>query len=160
MEEYPLDEERAKKAYEALVKYLAASMRSEHECSEKLYSKGFHRNEVEYAIERAKSHRYIDDEEYVAAYLGSMKDRYGMKKLAYKLTVEKGISRELVDRLVIFDEDEEADKCRRFAEAYISKKKLAGRSDAGKLSQYLYQKGFEWKIINRVVADCFDVFDD
>ena len=34
VKEYPLDEERAKKAYDALVKYLALSARSEKECKE------------------------------------------------------------------------------------------------------------------------------
>ena len=42
VKEYPLDEERAKKAYDALVKYLALSARSEKECKEKLYGKGYH----------------------------------------------------------------------------------------------------------------------
>ena len=51
MAEFELDEERAKKAYETLVKYLAISSRSEHECREKLYDKGFHRDEVEFAID-------------------------------------------------------------------------------------------------------------
>lgn len=52
---YPLDEERAQKAYDALVKYLALSARSEQECKNKLYDKGYHKNEVEYALERAKN---------------------------------------------------------------------------------------------------------
>ena len=61
MAEFELDEERALKAYESLVKYIAISPRSEHECKEKLYEKGYHKNEVEYAIDRAKKYRYIND---------------------------------------------------------------------------------------------------
>lgn len=54
VKEYPLDEERAQKAYDALVKYLALSARSEKECKEKLYGKGYHKDEVEFAIAKAK----------------------------------------------------------------------------------------------------------
>ena len=55
MSDYPLDEERAKKAYETLVKYLAGSARSEQECKDKLYDKGFHKDEVDFAIDKAKA---------------------------------------------------------------------------------------------------------
>ena len=104
------DEERAAKAYDALLTYLTASPRSEKECKEKLYQKGYRKGEVEAALERAKKYRYIDDEEYVKAFLSYYKDKYGKKKLSYKLTAEKGIDKDIVDRLLdeaISDVEEE-----------------------------------------------------
>ena len=66
MEQKDKKEKSVKKdAFETAVKYLAVSPRSEKEVREKLYSKGFHKQEVEEAIARAKSYRYIDDEAYV-----------------------------------------------------------------------------------------------
>ena len=83
VKEYPLDEERAQKAYDALVKYLALSARSEKECKEKLYGKGYHKDEVEFAIAKAKKYNYINDEEYVRTYLMFNSNRYGAKKIVH-----------------------------------------------------------------------------
>ena len=93
--EYPLDEERAKKAYETLVKYLAGSARSEQECKDKLYDKGFHKDEVDFAIDKAKGYKYVDDAEYVRTYLLFNKSRYGVRKIIYKLTTEKALTNNL-----------------------------------------------------------------
>lgn len=158
--EYELDEERVKKAYDSLVKYLAISPRSEKECKTKLYGKGYHKNEVEAAISKAKKYRYIDDANYVKSYLTFNAKKYGMKKVAYKLINEKGIDRQLVDELVFIDDEEERKKCKDFALSYIRQKHIEDRSGAQKVSAYLYQKGFDFKYINAVIADIFDVYED
>lgn len=160
--EFELDEERANKAYDALVKYLAVSPRSEQECKDKLYQKGYHRDEVDFAVSKAKGYRYINDEEYVRTFLTFNADRYGRKKLQYKLTQEKGIARETVDGLlydIVTDEAERA-KCAEFAKAYAQKKHIADRSEAQKVAAYLYQKGFDYRDINSAMATLFDVYDD
>lgn len=160
--EYELDEERAKKAYEALLKYLGPSPRSEKECKEKLYEKGFHKNEVEYAIERAKSYRYIDDEEYVRTFLSYYGERLGKKKLVYKLTQEKGIDKQLAENLTddIISDEKELEKCRNEAEKYARQKKIADKSGASKVYAHLMQKGYDGAVVSKVMATLFDVFED
>lgn len=154
-------EERYDKAYNALVKYLAISSRSEKECRDKLYEKGFHKNEVEYAIDRAKGYRYINDEEYVRLYLSFNKSRYGSKKLAYKLTIEKGVDKTLVDNMIEDEigEEFEKDSAKSIAEKYAKQKKITDKSGAQKVGAYLYQKGYSWGVINSVLDNLFNTFD-
>lgn len=158
---YPLDEERARKAYEMLVKYLALSARSEKECKNKLYDKGYHKNEVEYAIERAKKYKYIDDEEYVRTYLMFNKNRYGAKKIAYKLVNEKGVDKRIVDIILSdnLDEDFQIESAMKTAQKYAKQKKITDKSGAQKIGAHLYQKGFDTSIINKVMSKLFDVFE-
>lgn len=157
--EFSLDEKRAAQAYEKLVNYLAVCQRSEKECRDKLYEKGFHKDEVEFAIEKAKGYKYIDDEEYVRNYIFFNKQRYGAKKIAFKLQTEKGVDKALVNNIIAdnIDEDFELEKCLAFARKYIAQKHIDDRSQAKKLSAFLYQKGFEWGVINRTVEKLFDV---
>lgn len=157
--EYTLDEKRANEAYEALVKYLAVCQRSEKECVEKLYGKGFHKGEVEFAVSKAKNYRYIDDVEYVRNYLMFNKEKYGSKRIIYKLVTEKGVDKSLVENAVADEISEEYEKeiCLRFANKYAKQKHVEDRTGLKKLSAFLYQKGFEWNIINSVLDGMFDV---
>lgn len=160
--DFELDEKRAAEAYETLVKFLAVCQRSEKECVEKLYGKGFHKNEVEFAVNKAKGYRYVDDAEYVRNFLMFNKTKYGAKKLLYKLTAEKGIDKTLAENAVAdtISDEFEISLCKEFAEKYIKQKHIADKSGIRKLTAFLYQKGFEWNIINSVVSDIFDVIDD
>ena len=139
VKEYPLDEERAQKAYDALVKYLALSARSEKECKEKLYGKGY-------------------DEEYVRTYLMFNSNRYGAKKIAYKLVNEKGVDKKLVDNILLDakDDEKEYDLALKMAQKYAKSRKIVDKTGAQKISAHLYTKGFDFAIINKVIAKLFD----
>lgn len=158
VKEYPLDEERAQKAYDALVKYLALSARSEKECKEKLYCKGYHKDEVEFAIGKAKKYNYINDEEYVRTYLMFNSNRYGAKKIAYKLVNEKGVDKKLVDNILLDakDDEKEYDLALKMAQKYAKSRKIVDKTGAQKISAHLYSKGFDFAIINKVIAKLFD----
>lgn len=162
MSDFPLDEERANKAYETLVKYLAGSARSEQECKNKLYDKGFHKGEVDFAIDKAKSYRYVDDEEYVRTFLLFNKSRYGVRKIVYKLTTEKGVDKQKVEDIVYdeIDDDFEVELAEKFAKKFVKSKKIADKSDAKKVGAHLFQKGFDWRIIDKVMSKLFDVYED
>ncbi len=155
-------QERYLEAYDALCKYLAVTMRSEKECVEKLYTKGYHKNEVEYAISKAKEHKYISDEEYVRSFIYFNKSRCGAKKIAYKLTTEKGVDKRLVDNMIedLLGDDFEIDCAKSIAEKYVKQKKISDKSGYQKVSAYLYQKGFEWRVINKVMSTLFDVYEE
>ena len=160
--EFPLDEKRANDAYEALVKYLAICQRSEKECRDKLYDKGFHKNEVEFAIDKAKGYHYVNDEEYIRNFLMFNKHKYGTKKLSYKLVTEKGVDKELVENIIADNIDDEFEKeiCLKFSERCVKQKHIEDKSGLRKLTAFLYQKGFDWHVINSVVSDLFDVTDE
>lgn len=158
MGEFELNEERAKNAYDALVKYLAIAPRSEKECKEKLYEKGYHRDEVDYAIERAKSHRYINDEEYVRTFILFSKNKYGAKKIEYKLVTEKGIDKRMVANLIedLLSDEYELQVASDMASKYIKQKHISDRTGYQRVSAFLYQRGFSFKIINKALAPIFD----
>ncbi len=147
-------EERERKAFDTAVKYLAISPRSEKEVVEKLYSKGYHRNEVEYAIERCKHYRYIDDESYVRSYVDYYSAKTGKKMIVYKLTTEKGIDNSLATNMVedLISDEVEKEKCLKMATAYVTKKHISERKDFSKIGAYLFTKGFEWNIINKALS--------
>ena len=151
----------AEQAYEAAVKYLAASARSEKEVRERLYKKGFHKQEVEAAIEKAKGYRYIDDEAYVENFVRYYSARYGRKKIAYKLSSEKGIDIKIADCAVLdyISDEEEADKAANMARTFIKNKKLDRGDGARKVWAFLYQRGFENDVIRRTVDNLFDDCD-
>lgn len=162
MSDYPLDEERAKKAYETLVKYLAGSARSEQECKDKLYDKGFHKDEVDFAINKAKGYKYVDDAEYVRTFLLFNKSRYGVRKIVFKLTNEKGVDKNIVEDIVSqeIDDEFELELADKMAKKFAKSKKIEDKSGAQKVEAHLFQKGFEWRTINKVLANLFDVYED
>lgn len=161
MSEFELDEKRIREAFETAVKYIAVSPRSEKEVKEKLYAKGFHKNEVEAAIDKSKGYNYINDENYVKIFLDFYKDKYGRKKLEYKLAFEKGINKELVANIIedTLTDEFEIEKAAEFAAKFIKRKngEAADRKTLDKAGAHLYQKGFEWDIINRALNRLDDV---
>ena len=157
MDEKKVSKEKNKVgAFDAAVKYLATSPRSEKEVRDRLYKKGYRKSEVEEAIARAKG--YADFVEYYGS-------RMGRKQLEYKLVAEKGIPRELA-RFGIADalsDEEERAKALETARKYIAAKRITERKDLAKVGAFLYRKGFERDMIDSVlntVADGPGDFDD
>ena len=147
-------EERMQKCFDQAVKYLAISPRSEKEVKEKLYEKGYHRNEVEEAIDRCKGYRYIDDEAYTRSFVDYYSHRMGRKMMAYKLTNDKGVDQTLVSNMIadIVSDDAETEKCVDMASKYVKKKRIWDKKDLQKVGAYLFTKGFEWNIINGALS--------
>lgn len=145
-------EDQSRKAFETAINFLSICSRSEKEIVDKLYKKGFHRNEVENALEKLKGYKYIDDELYVKTYLSYYGNKYGRKKIAYKLVYDKGVDKQIVEFAIedILTDDIEKEKAIDFANKYIARKKLL-QSGKPKLANWLYGKGFEWKTIYSVL---------
>lgn len=147
-------EERMQKCFDQAVKYLAISPRSEKEVKEKLYEKGYHKGEVEEAIDRCKGYRYIDDEAYTRSFVDYYSHRMGRKMMAYKLTNDKGVDQTLVSNMIadLVSDDAETEKCVDMASKYVKKKRIWDKKDLQKVGAYLFTKGFEWNIINRALS--------
>ena len=147
-------EERMQKCFDHAVKYLAISPRSEKEVKEKLYEKGYHRNEVDEAIDRCKGYRYIDDEAYTRSFVDYYSHRMGRKMMAYKLTNDKGVDQTLVSNMIadLVSDDAETEKCVDMASKYVKKKRIWDKKDLQKVGAYLFAKGFEWNIINGALS--------
>ncbi len=148
----------SKTAFESAVDYIAKSPRSEKEVKDKLYKKGFKKTEIELAINKLKDYNYIGDEQYATTFVSYYAKKWGRKQLIYKLVRQKGIDSTLAKTVVddcVSDEDE-IEKCTKIAKSYIAKKKTY---DKRAVSFYLYQRGFEFDIINKVL-ESVDTLDD
>ena len=149
-------EQLKQKCFDQAVKYLAISPRSEKEVKEKLYEKGYHREQVDYAIERCKGYKYINDEIYTRSFIDYYSHKMGRKMLLYKLTTDKGIDNALATNMIadLVSDETEVEKCLDMANKYIKKKRIAERKDMQKVGAYLYTKGFEWNTINIALSKC------
>ncbi len=156
------DRKNRPEAFEAAVKYLAASPRSEREVRDKLRSKGYRVAETEEAIDRAKEYRYVDDEAYVRDFFEYYGGKYGRKRLIYKLTAEKGVSQELALRAAdeYLSDEKELEKAVSFASRYVASKRIVNKKDFAKVSAFLYQKGFENSVISKAVSSLYDGASD
>lgn len=149
-------EQLKQKCFDQAVKYLAISPRSEKEVKEKLYEKGYHREQVDYAIERCKGYKYINDENYTRSFIDYYSHKMGRKMLLYKLTTDKGIDNALATNMIadLVSDETEVEKCLDMANKYIKKKRITERKDMQKVGAYLYTKGFEWNTINIAISKC------
>ena len=149
-------EQLKQKCFDQAVKYLAISPRSEQEVKDKLYEKGYHREQVDYAIERCKGYKYINDESYTRSFIDYYSHKMGRKMLLYKLTNEKGVDNTLATNMIadLVSDEIEAEKCVGMAEKYIKKKRISEKKDLQKVGAYLYTKGFEWNVINIALSNC------
>ena len=149
-------EQQKQKCFDQAVKYLAISPRSEQEVKDKLYEKGYHREQVDYAIERCKGYKYINDEAYTRSFVDYYSHKMGRKMLLYKLTNEKGVDGTLASNMIadMVSDDLETEKCKDMAGKYVKKKRISEKKDLQKVGAYLYTKGFEWNIINLALSDC------
>ena len=92
-------------------------------------------------------YRYIDDAEYVRAYVSAYGGKKGARRIKYELS-QKGIGRELIDAvddMLGGQEETAAGLARKFM-----KNRARGRDGAKKLFAHLAAKGFEYS----VCADC------
>lgn len=149
-------EQLKQKCFDQAVKYLAISPRSEKEVKDKLYEKGYHRDQVDYAIERCKGYKYINDESYTRSFVDYYSHKMGRKMLHYKLTTDKGIDNTLATNMIadLVSDEMEIEKCVDMANKYVKKKRIAERKDMQKVGAYLYTKGFEWNTINIALSSC------
>lgn len=129
------------------VDYATRSVRSEREISDYLMRKGFANELIRGTVQKLKFYGYVDDRNYVRAYIADHRMRYGAKKMAYELS-SKGVRRELYEPILAEIDGTEA--C-----IAIAKKYLAGKSadikTKSKLSHYLAGKGFDYDAIRAAI---------
>ena len=85
-------------------------------------------------------------------------NRYGAKKIAYKLVNEKGVDKKLVDNVLldVKDDEKEYELGLKMAQKYAKSRTIVDKTGAQKISAHLYGKGFDFSIINKVIANMFD----
>ena len=123
-------------AFDKAAGYLASRPHTEEELKKYLAGKGFTAAVVDRALEKMAGYGYIDDAEFVRAYIESHRAKYGVKRMALELA-RKGVDRALVDEaLDALDQSEDAtNTARKYLRTHEHNKY--------KLRAYLFGKGFD-----------------
>jgi regulatory protein len=135
--------------------FCAYQERSHSEVTQKLYSFGLSKKEVAEIITELIEENFLNEERFACAYAsGKFKvNEWGKQKISFALT-QKGVSSYNVKRaLKQIDEADYLQTITKLASqkfASLTKDHLLEKKH--KTAQYLLQKGYEWPLINQVMA--------
>ena len=150
--EFLRTETERESACEKGVKYVSKTQKTEKEMRDHLYSKGFEKDAVEYAIKKLKQYDYINDELYAKNFVRYKSKTDGKKKIEYELKT-KGISPKIInDTLADFDFDDGV--VRSLAEKYL-KGKTRDIKTKQKAYRYLASRGFSSSEILSAISPFF-----
>lgn len=141
---------------------LSYRQRSEKELRISMKRKEYTDDNIETAIEYCKEHGYIDDLKFAQSFVNDKinLNKYGPERIKYDLML-KGISRDIVDEVLVLDRDEQLDIAREVANKKKSSYKNDNKRDVyRKLSSFLQRKGFTYDIISKVVRETLEEFDE
>ncbi|WP_313757367.1 RecX family transcriptional regulator [Tissierella sp.] len=147
-------EERSKVLNHAL-NLLSYRQRSENEIYNALKRKGFESSHIEYAMNYCRENRYLDDKDFAQSFIKDKTNlnKLGPKRIRYELIL-KGISKDIIDELLIVDYEEQYEIAMEIA---LKKLKSYKNDDYNsiyrKLSGFLQRKGYSYDIISKVVKD-------
>lgn len=92
-------------AFNKVLKYISKAMKTEYDLRGYLKQKSFNDEVIENTINKLKLYNYVNDEIYVKNYVQTYKDKFGENKIKQNLKNKK-IDEELIEKYLIFDEDE------------------------------------------------------
>lgn len=153
--------EEENKTLEYCLNRLSYRQRSEKELRISMQRKGYTDENIESAIDYCKKHGYIDDLKFAQSFVNDKINinKYGPERIKYDLIL-KGISRDIIDEVLVVDRDEQLDMARRLTQKKISSYKNDNSRDIyRKLSGFLQRKGFTYDVISRVVREVLEALD-
>lgn len=130
------------------VNYMKSAMKTEAQVSKYLKDKGFSANISQYVIDKLIEYRYLNDEEYVVAYISANFEKFGEYKLRANL-LTKGVRASLVDKHIKKIDFDEA-VVYNLAIKYLKNKDVSFKN-LGKLARFLASRGFSFDDINAVL---------
>lgn len=151
-------------AYQLAVRYLSHQLRSEKEVRAKLTEEEIEPAVMEKAIAKLKDVKLIDDKMFGQAYTRTAMNinKKGPNVIARELK-QKGLAEEEIDQsLNEYDRDTEVDNAYAIAEKYFQKqlRKASHRNASQKTKQYLIQKGFDSDLIQDLMQQLADHYQD
>lgn len=154
--------EEQSKATNYCLNRLSYRQRSEKELRDSMKIKGYAEDNIEVAIEYCKKYGYIDDLKFAQSFVSDKinLNKYGPERIKYDLIL-KGISRDIIDKALVVDRDEQLNMAREVA----NKKKSSYKNDNQiaiyrKMSSFLQRKGFTYDVISSVVREILEEFDE
>ncbi|MCY8406344.1 recombination regulator RecX [Bacillus sonorensis] len=145
-----------KKGFNKALDYLSYRMRSTKEVKDHLKKKGVADSAVTEIIHMLKSHKYLDDREFAAAYVSTHRKTSGKgPDVLYKELQLKGIDEDLIqEALRSFTFSEQVAAAVKYAEKLLKKgKKLSSRETKQAIEQQLIRKGFSFEAISAALLE-------
>lgn len=140
------------------LKYISKKMCAEKEMRAYLNKKGFSENAVDFAIEKLTGYNYLNDAEYLKAYLNYSRLGKGILKIRYDLK-NKGIDENLIDEGLETVKNGQYNACLMTAEKYTAKKEINYKTKMA-LYRFLILRGFENEVVNSAVKTIFNGDED
>lgn len=143
------------KAYNYAVFLLSRSSKSEKQLKLKMLDKGYDEEIINNAIERLKSNKYINDDDYSERLIHDKINFSKWGKLKIKEALyNKGIDKQIIDeKLSVISNEDENQRALQLAEKKL--KSLMNEEPLKrkiKLSNFLINKGFDYDTVNKVVT--------
>lgn len=149
-----------KLAVQQALNILSYSMKTESELVRKLTEKGFSEKAVNYAVEKLKGYKYLDDSVYVSMYITTraIPNNWGDQKIISNL-LQKGVDINLIKEKIneLYSYDEKKDSIKKVAEKYYQKLKDDDeKKKKQKLYRYLASKGYSYDLISSTISSLYE----
>lgn len=154
--------EEANKTLNYCLNRLSYRQRSEKELRISMERKGYDAKNIDAAIDHCKEHGYIDDLKFAQSFVQDKMNlnKLGPKRIKYDLIL-KGISRDIIDQVLVVEKDEQLEMAREVAyKKFPSYKNDEKRDIYRKLSAFLQRRGFSFDVISKVVKELLDSIDE
>ena len=134
------------------VGYVSKALKTQKQVSDYLKKKEFNSDIIEYVLTKMIEYKYIDDEEYLSAYIRTYSAKFGINKLIFNLK-SKGISKKLIDNYIQENEGkvDSFDTCLELAKKKIKDMDLNDIKNVQKVSRFLASRGFDFDDINKSI---------
>lgn len=141
--------------YNYALSVLSRNAKSEKQLRSKMMDKGYDVQFIDNVISKLKEQKYLNDELYSEMLINSKINvsKYGKVKVK-EILYERGINREIIEEKLTMVSDE--DELERAYSLGVKKLRILKEEDTRKksikLSNYLINKGFEFKIVKKAVS--------
>ncbi len=159
-------ENETNKLVEKALHFLSFRPRSESEVRKRLKSKTLHSSffihhspdeVIDTVFQRVKRLGYINDEEFTKWWVEQRQTHSprGARLIKSEL-YQKGISQEIMDKVLPEDEEGEIERALKAAKKKLRAYDLKSRESRQKMSQYLARRGFDWEVIKETLNRLVD----
>lgn len=144
--------ENKEQAVNLSLNYLSYAMKTEYELREYLRKKEIFENNIDYAVEKVKEYKYLDDEKYAKIFIN---EYFNLKKKGpiwiKKKLEEKRVNEQYINNniLTICTDSEQIEAVYLLIEKEYGKKNEAINKKIKKITTKLYANGYTFDIINK-----------
>lgn len=136
------------------------SYKTEKEIIEKLFEKGYEKDEIDKTLEFLREYKFINDEAYTRMYVKDRAKTQGRGKIKYAL-MKKGVDHENIESaLETIDKDEEKEAALELARKrylVISKRESDKYKLWNKLYRFLVGRGYDYSLVKEIVKEVVNV---